>query len=163
MVLSWEESYLGRLRALVGDQVILLVGARCVLRDSAGRVLLILRTDNGHWAFPAGAMEIGESISECAQREVFEETGLTATALTPFALYSGRQHVVTNAYGHTYQLHTSAFRVDSWNGTLLTKTDETAAAAFFDRSALPSPLTGSVLPTLSDLDRFEATGQFILG
>jgi len=164
MALTWDESYLGQLRAIAGDRVLLLVGARCVVRDDAGRVLLIQRTDNRHWAFPAGAMEIGESIEECAVREVWEETGLEVTALTPFAMYTGARHTVTNPYGDTYQLHVSAFRADAWHGELIRATEETLDAAFFDlESAPPSPLTSSVPRTMADLARFDATGHFVLG
>jgi 8-oxo-dGTP pyrophosphatase MutT (NUDIX family) len=162
--LAWADSYLGRLRAVAGDDnVLLLVGARCVVKDDAGRLLLIQRNDNGHWAFPAGALELGDSIAECAIREVFEETGLRVTALTPFALYSGKQHTVTNPYGHTYQLHVHAFRVDAWEGDLVRTTDETLDAGFFDLDDLPTPLSGSVPYTMADLARFEAGGTFILG
>jgi 8-oxo-dGTP pyrophosphatase MutT (NUDIX family) len=160
---AWADSYLGQLRAIAGDQILLLVGARCVVRDDAGRLLLIQRTDNGHWAFPAGALELGDSIAECAIREVWEETGLRVTALTPFALYTGANHTITNPYGHTYQLHVSAFRVDAWEGDLVRVTDETLDAGFFDLEALPSPLSGSVPFTMADLARFEETGAFILG
>jgi ADP-ribose pyrophosphatase YjhB (NUDIX family) len=157
------ESYQGRVRAAVGDeQILLFVGARVVLRDDSGRVLLVRRSDNGHWALPAGALEIGESITECAARELFEETGLTATALTPFAHYTGKRYLYTNQWGHTYQLHTTAFRADSWDGTLLTATDETTDARFFPPDALPEPLSGSVPYSLADLAEFEATGRFLL-
>jgi 8-oxo-dGTP pyrophosphatase MutT (NUDIX family) len=99
---AWADSYLGSLRALAGDRVLLFVGARSLVRDKAGRILLIRRADNGYWALPAGALEVGESIAECATREVYEETGLTATELTPIALYSGAPHIHTDMYGHTY-------------------------------------------------------------
>ncbi len=160
---GWDESYLGKLRARVGDdEVLLFVGARAVLRDEAGRVLLVKRTDNGEWALPAGAMETGESIAEAAAREVQEETGLRATTLTPFALYTGKDFVRTNMFGHTYQLHTTAFRVDAWEGELTTRTDETTDARFFPAGALPEPLSGSVEPTLRDLTTFEATGRLVV-
>jgi 8-oxo-dGTP pyrophosphatase MutT (NUDIX family) len=161
--IGWAESYLGRLRAAVGEGVLLFVGGRSVLRDDDGRVLLIQRADNGHWALPAGAMELGESIAECAAREVFEETGLVVRAATPFVQYSGARHTRTDMYGNTYQLHVTGFRVDSWSGELLRKTDETTNAGFFPPDALPEPLSRSVPDALADLAAFERTGRLVLG
>jgi ADP-ribose pyrophosphatase YjhB (NUDIX family) len=161
--IGWQESYLGRLRGLAGDEMVLLfVGARAVVRDEAGRVLLIRRSDNGQWALPAGALEVGESVVEGAIREVREETGLTATQLTPFALYTGPAHTVTNQWGHTYQLHTTAFRVDAWEGEPVRVTDETTDAGFHPVDALPSPLAVSVPEALADLAAYESTGVFVL-
>ncbi|AVT34593.1 NUDIX hydrolase [Plantactinospora sp. BC1] len=138
------------------------VGARGVVRDTAGQVLLIERSDNGYWALPAGAMELGESIAECAVREVWEETGLTATEVTPFAMYTGPERTFTNMYGDTYQLFVVAFRVDAWSGELLSSTDETTDAGFFPSRALPAPVSDTVLETLDDLAAFERTGQVVL-
>ena len=42
-------------------------------------VLLIQRgkePGKGQWTFPGGGLELGETIVECAEREVFEETGV---------------------------------------------------------------------------------------
>jgi 8-oxo-dGTP pyrophosphatase MutT (NUDIX family) len=141
---------------------LLFVGGRCVLRDQQGRVLLIRRADNGHWALPGGAMEVGESIGDCARREVYEETGLTVHELTMAAMYTGARYIHTNMYGHPYQLHVTAFRADSWSGVLLRQTDETTDARFFPLDALPEPLTGTVPETLFDLDVFERTGRVVL-
>ena len=116
MSISWADSYVGQLRALAGDRTLMFVGARAVVRDNAGRVLLIQRSDNGQWAMPAGAMELGESIADCAVREVREETGLRALRVSAFALYTGPDRTHTNMYGHTYQVFTAAFRVDEWDG-----------------------------------------------
>lgn len=160
--ISWAESYLGQLRALAGDRVLMFVGARAVIRDAAGRVLLIQRADNAHWALPAGAMELGESIAECAVREVWEETGLRASALTPFAFYTGAHYTFTNTYGHTYQHFIVAFRVDAWQGEVLTSTDETTDAAFYPDGQLPQPLTSTVAETLADLALFERTGHLVM-
>src|SRR5262249_16216757 len=108
-------------------------------------------------------MEIGESIAENAVREVFEETGLTATELTPFALYSGLRHTSKNMYGHTYQLNITAFRIDAWCGDLVTETDETIDAGWYLPDTLPEPLSRSVPVCLADLGEFEATGKLVLG
>ncbi|MEH1016153.1 NUDIX domain-containing protein [Micromonospora sp. CPCC 206060] len=162
MSVSWAESYVGQLRAIAGDRVLLFVGARAVLRDDAGRVLLIQRSDNGHWAMPAGAMELGESIMDCAVREVREETGLRALGVTPFAMYTGPDRINTNMFGHTYQLFTVAFRVNGYDGELLTSTDETTDARFCRPEEFPAPLSASVTETLADLAAFEQTGAMVL-
>ncbi|MEV0810512.1 NUDIX domain-containing protein [Micromonospora sp. NPDC050200] len=162
MSISWADSYVGQLRALAGDRTLMFVGARAVVRDNAGRVLLIQRSDNGHWALPAGAMELGESIADCAVREVREETGLRALRVGAFALYTGPDRTHTNMYGHTYQIFTTAFRVEDWDGDLVRVTDETTDAGFFPRDAFPSPLSASVPETIADLDVFEQTNRLIL-
>lgn len=153
---------MGRLRKLAGDDpTLMFVGARCVATDGDGRVLLIRRSDTGDWALPAGAMELGESIAECAAREFVEETGLTAAELAPFAFYSAPRFGGRNLFGHSYQVFTTAFRITAWTGTLLTATDETTDAGFFDPGAPPRPMTKSVAETLADHAAFERTGTFV--
>ncbi len=160
--MPWEDSYLGRLRAITGPEPVLMtVGARAVLRDDDGRVLLIQRNDNGRWALPAGTMELGQTLRDCAIREVYEETGLTAHTVTPFALSSG-EALTTNVFGATYQHVSLAVRVDTWSGDLIRVTDETLDAAFCAPSDLPADLSGSVRPTLEQLARFEAGAPFAL-
>ncbi|MEU4622958.1 NUDIX domain-containing protein [Actinoplanes sp. NPDC023801] len=147
---------------MTGDEPVLLtMGARAVLRDPDGRVLLIRRADNGRWALPAGTMELRQTLRECAIREVYEETGLTAHSVTPFALHSG-EHLHTNVFGATYQHVSLAVRVDSWSGDLLRVTDETVDAGFFAPEAMPADLAGSVPMTLDHLARFEAGEPFVL-
>jgi ADP-ribose pyrophosphatase YjhB (NUDIX family) len=161
--IPWGESYLGQLRAKAGDtDTLMFVGARGVLFDEQGRLLLIQRSDNRRWALPAGAMELGESITDCAVREVWEETGLKATQLTPFVLHSGPQYTFTNEWGHTYQHHVTTFRVDAWEGELQRVTDETLDARFWPLDALPEPSSTVLADVLSDLAEFERTGRLVM-
>jgi ADP-ribose pyrophosphatase YjhB (NUDIX family) len=153
---------MGQLRTLAGDErTLILVGARCVLRDSSGAILLIQRSDNGVWAMPAGTMELGESLRECAIREVREETGLVAHGVTPFAIYS-QPDLKPNVWGHVYQMITLGCRIDGYEGTLARVTDETTDAGFFTADALPEVIAPSVARALADLARFDATGEFLL-
>ncbi|WP_213455302.1 NUDIX domain-containing protein [Rhizomonospora bruguierae] len=165
MGLSWADSYLGQLRALAGDRTLLFIGARSVIRDDDGRILLVKRSDNGQWAFPAGAMELGESIADCAIREVWEESGLTVTDVTLFALFSGPEYIGTNMYGDRYQVFSHAFRVDAWSGDLARVTDETLDARFVapdEFDALDDRVTRSVPETLAALAEYERGGKVIL-
>jgi 8-oxo-dGTP pyrophosphatase MutT (NUDIX family) len=161
--IPWAESYLGNVRAKVGDaDVLMFVGARGVIFDDDGRLLLIQRSDNSRWALPAGAMELGESIVECAVREVWEETGLKATALTPFVIHTGPQYTFTNEWGHTYQHHVTTFRVEAYEGELVRITEETLDARFFALDDLPEPSSRVLADVLADLAEFERTGRLVL-
>jgi 8-oxo-dGTP diphosphatase len=69
---------MGKDRAFPGMDFGIRVGAVVEL----GGVLLLVRhqkPDRGpYWVLPGGRLEPGETIPECAEREVAEETGLTA-------------------------------------------------------------------------------------
>jgi len=48
-----------------------------------GRVLVVERGNppaQGIWALPGGSVELGETLAEAAEREVFEETGIVVRA-----------------------------------------------------------------------------------
>lgn len=160
---GWADSYLGRLRASAGDvDTLFFVGARGVVFDDRRRLLLIQRSDNGRWALPAGAMELGESMRDCAVREVWEETGLRATDLTPFAMYTGPAYTYTNQYRHTYQSIMMSFLIHAWDGELQLVTDETVDARWFPLDELPDPPSPVVAEMLADLAEFEKNGVLVL-
>jgi len=58
--------------------------------DEAGRILLIRRRDNGLWAMPGGAFEVGETPAEGACREAWEETGVEVEPVTLSGVYDSR-------------------------------------------------------------------------
>ena len=160
--MSWAESYHGRLRALAGDEeVLIMVGARCLLRDDQGRIVLIKRSDNGLWAVPAGGLELGDSVRQCAIREMYEETGLTPTKLAPIAILSGADTTETNMWGHTYEYLITVFLATAWTGELVTQTEESTDAGWFHPDRLPTPRTPIVDMSLHLLEHYDRTGEFL--
>jgi len=58
--------------------------------DSAGRILLMQRTDNQKWAMPGGGLEVGETPTEGVVREAFEETGVHCQAVALVGVFDSR-------------------------------------------------------------------------
>ncbi len=52
-------------------------GALVFHLDGQARKVLLLQHKAGHWDFPKGHVEVGESEQETAMREVLEESGLS--------------------------------------------------------------------------------------
>jgi len=52
------------------------VGADAAIFDPEGRILLMLRADEGQWCLPCGWMDPNESPAETVVRETMEECGL---------------------------------------------------------------------------------------
>lgn len=68
--------------------------ANVVVADEDGRILLIRRSDNGNYALPGGAMELGESLAAAAVREAKEETGYDVKVTGVVGIYTNPGHVV---------------------------------------------------------------------
>jgi 8-oxo-dGTP pyrophosphatase MutT (NUDIX family) len=68
--------------------------ANVIVVDNDGAILLIRRTDNGNIALPGGGMDLGESITQAAVREVKEETGLDVELTGLVGIYTNPRHVI---------------------------------------------------------------------
>ncbi len=159
---DWLNSYHGRLRSAMGDATLFFLAARGVIRNERGEFLLIKRADNGIWAFPAGAMEIGESLADCAIRETYEETGLKAGSATLFAFLTHPRYTFTNMFGDTYQHISGTYLLEDVTGELSPDPEEATDAGWFGLDSLPDPVSGVVLWSSGHLAEFQATGQVFL-
>lgn len=70
------QNYIKSLRKLIGHRKFIHPGARIIVENEQGQILMIRRKDNGNWGLPAGGLEEKETIRACIIREVKEETGL---------------------------------------------------------------------------------------
>jgi 8-oxo-dGTP pyrophosphatase MutT (NUDIX family) len=68
--------------------------ANVVVVNDEGALLVIHRTDNDNWAFPGGAMDLGESLITTAVREVKEETGIDCEVTGLVGIYTDPKHII---------------------------------------------------------------------
>jgi len=108
----------------------LLPGASAIVTDDDGRLLLHRRSDNNRWALPGGAMDIGETIARCAEREVQEETGLTVEAHRIVGVYSDPDHVFAYSDGEVRQEFSVCFACRIMTGNI-SKSDESLEVKFW--------------------------------
>lgn len=77
------------------------IGAVAIVRDDAGRVLLVRQTyhrGGERWAAPGGWLARGETPRQAAARETFEETGLRVAVGRVLAIGSGPYHELSLAF-----------------------------------------------------------------
>jgi ADP-ribose pyrophosphatase YjhB (NUDIX family) len=65
-----------------------------VVVNDDGSILMIRRTDNGNWALPGGAIDLGESVAQAAVRETIEESGIECEITGIVGIYSDPRHVI---------------------------------------------------------------------
>ena len=113
-------------------------------------ILLMRRSDNGFWSLPGGFVEIGESVSAAALREVLEETGYTVELGRLIGVYSDPKTQVVDygrkkgsgAGGGDRRIHVVnlCFEARAIEAGEATTPEETLEIGFFDPRALPEPL-----------------------
>jgi len=76
------------------DAATIVPSANVVVVNDDGALLVIHRTDNDNWAFPGGAMDLGESLPTTAVREVKEETGIDCEITGLVGIYTDPKHII---------------------------------------------------------------------
>jgi 8-oxo-dGTP pyrophosphatase MutT (NUDIX family) len=157
---GFVESYLGQLRTLVGSRMLLVPGARVVLENQAGEILLQQRSDFSVWGLPGGNAEVGEDLETVAMREVLEETGLVVSKLQPFGFGCDplvETHVFPN--GDQCQFFVLNFYSRDFSGDLRVGDDESLALRWFSKQQLPEMLP-NMRRSVEAFERFLEAGTF---
>jgi ADP-ribose pyrophosphatase YjhB (NUDIX family) len=151
------QDYIAWLRSKIGPRKTILAYTTAIIRDEHGRVLLQHRRDFGDawWGLPGGALEIGETFTDCVKREAFEETGLHVEPYRLIGLYASPDWAVTYPNGDQVQQFTVALDCHIVSGSLQPDAHEVVKQEFFALNALP-PLPPWYAAMLSHLDRREA-------
>ncbi len=129
--------YIMDLRKLVGHRPLLQCAASVIIIDDSGRLLLGHRTDNLKWGYSGGSLNLGETVEECARRELREEFGLTADELEFFLINSGEETHYIYPNGDEVWNVEIVYLCRKWHGTPVPQKEEMSELRFFPPDQLP--------------------------
>jgi 8-oxo-dGTP pyrophosphatase MutT (NUDIX family) len=159
---DFEHSYLGQLRARLGSRLLLVPGARIIIENGEGRILLQHRRDFGIWGLPAGGAEPGESLRQAIIREVREETGLELEEVRAIGFSDDPQHETrTYPNGDQCQFFSMLFHSASYRGEPRICDHESLALEWFATDALPQMLP-NMARSVESFVRYRRTREFQL-
>jgi ADP-ribose pyrophosphatase YjhB (NUDIX family) len=121
-------------------EVRLSVSAVVRSRPGGSEILLMRRSDNGHWGLPGGYLEPGESVLQAAAREVREETGWRVEVGRLVGVYSDPARQVVE-YPDRRRVHAVnlCFEALAREPGCVGTPGEVTGVGFFDWKALPEP------------------------
>lgn len=122
----------------------LTLGARAIVLDGEGRVLLIEHSYTPGWHLPGGGVESGETTEQAVIRELEEEGGVRV---------EGRPALLSiHSNGASFKGdHVLLFRVETWTAVPATSRGEILRAEWFDPRALPEGTTGGVRRRIAEM------------
>jgi len=130
--------YIHNIRKKIGHSAIILVGTNIVVINKHHQILLQKRKDIGTWWVPGGYLELGETIEDCAKRELFEETGLIARNMELIKVFSGNDFICKYPNGDRVQNVICLFEITDVKGKPNNNSDESAELRFFSFTELPA-------------------------
>lgn len=116
-------------------------GVAVIILNEKKQVLLQKRSDVKLWSIPSGHIEIGETVSEAAIREVKEETNLDVKIKKLIGVYSDPDsQVFAYPNGRVVHFITTCFLVEITGGNLRCNSSESLEIKFFETQNLPKNL-----------------------
>ncbi len=158
--MTFADSYLGKLRSLVGSRCLLVPGARVVIAREDGSILLQHRSDFSTWGLPGGNAEEGEDLTEVVVRETREETGLSIRNPRPFGFGSNPAfETIRFPNGDICQFFVMMFYATDYDGDIGADESETLDLRWFDPNDLPDMLE-NMRRSVDAYVAFTRTGSF---
>ncbi|WP_034270608.1 NUDIX domain-containing protein [Actinospica robiniae] len=135
-----------------------------VVSDDSGRILLIRRTDNGNWAVPGGAIDLGESMIDAAVRETCEESGIDCEITGLIGIFTDPRHVIHYTSNDEVRQEFSIVLVGRAVGGEPTASSESSEVCWVEVARLPKlQMDRSMRLRLVQYERYLASGHQHLG
>jgi 8-oxo-dGTP pyrophosphatase MutT (NUDIX family) len=122
--------YVRRLREKVGHDYLLMPCAAVLVRDDAGRVLLVRHVE-GLWQLPGGAVDPDESPADAARRECLEEASVEVRLGRIAGVFGGPEYRVRYSNGDEVGVVSIVFEAEIVSGTPRPGDDETQDVGWF--------------------------------
>lgn len=132
--------------------------AAVAILNSKHQLLMLHRKDNQKWTMPGGTLEFGESMTECALREVKEESGLNVTIKDIIGTYTDPNIRVAYSDGEVRQEFTIVYygEVSGYNVEL---DEESSGFQWVSLdNVLALPLADSQRRRISDVINYLSSG-----
>lgn len=140
--------YIKTIRKMVGHAPVLVCGASVIVVNKAGELLLQKRRDNGCWCYHGGSVELGDVVEEAAKRELFEETGLNATSLELFGVFSGPDLQYVYPHGDEVSIIDIVYICRDWTGEIRPDLCEVDELRFFAPDRIPDNISPPIVRPL---------------
>ncbi|MBR3202791.1 MAG: NUDIX domain-containing protein [Solobacterium sp.] len=140
--------YIMDLRKYVGHRPLLQCAASVIIINDKNEILLGKRTDNHKWGYAGGSIELGETVEDCARRELTEETGLIAEELEFFLINSGEEtHYIYPNGDEVYNVEI-VYLCRRYHGTLRPQEEELSELHFFPIDEIPVEISDPIVPVI---------------
>jgi ADP-ribose pyrophosphatase YjhB (NUDIX family) len=150
--------YLRNLREKVGHDLLLLPSVTVLVFDELKRVLLVRHVDRNVWVAPGGMVEVDESPTQAARREMLEETGCEVEISRILGVYGGPAFRIRYRNGDEVAYVMTVFEASIIAGQARPDGQETLEINFFSYTEVQQLATGNWLLTV--LEDALASGAF---
>ncbi len=139
------DGYIMNLRKKVGKIPLIQTGSAVILINEEKKILMILNKATLNWGFPGGSMELGESLEDCARRELKEEIGVDAGQMQLMDVFSGQHMHYFYPNGDEVYNVAAVYTCTDYSGEITPDGIECDVAEYIDPFDLPENVTGFVM------------------
>ena len=133
--------------------------AAAAIINERQEILMLKRADNGKWTMPGGTMEFGESLLQCAVREVEEETGLKICLSDVIGTYTDPDIRIAYSDGEVRQEFTVLYKGECVSGNISLDEESTAWRWIPLNEVSLLPMADSQRKRIEDVVVYSQTGK----
>lgn len=133
--------------------------AAAVAIVNEGKILLLKRSDSRKWTMPGGTLEFGESLPQCALREVMEESGYRIEIDDVIGTYTDPNVRIEYSDGEVRQEFTVVYSGKILSGRLKLDEESTDYRWIDLNETDPLPMASSQKQRLEDVRKYIRLGE----